>query len=102
MGAKLDIVEYCHEKGLGAAHTSFPKDLDPAAMRKIRDQIGRYDMRLTVGLRTPRTDAEWLLMLIERAWILARAYGSKKPMLEAAEFFVGSIERRADGAASED
>ena len=58
MGKQWDIVEYAHEKGLGAAHTSLPGDLDPAAVKKLRDQIERYDMRLTVGLRTPRADAD--------------------------------------------
>lgn len=55
-GKEWDIVEYCHEKGLGAAHTSLPRDLKPAALAKLRDQINKYDMRLTVGLRSPRTD----------------------------------------------
>ncbi|MFN0104388.1 MAG: sugar phosphate isomerase/epimerase family protein [Bryobacteraceae bacterium] len=58
MGKQWDIVEYCHEKGLGAAHTTLPADLDPMAVRKLRDQIDKYDMRLTVGLRTPRADAD--------------------------------------------
>ena len=58
MGKQWDIVEYAHAKGLGAAHISMPGDLDPAAVKKLRDQIERYDMRLTVGLRTPRADAD--------------------------------------------
>ena len=58
MGKNWDIVEYCHEKGLGAAHTNLPLDLDPAAIRKIRDQVNKYDMRLTMLVRTPRTDAD--------------------------------------------
>jgi 3-oxoisoapionate decarboxylase len=58
MGAKWDIVEYCHEKGLGAAHTSLPADLEPEKIKKIRDQVERYDMRLTVGLRTARSEAD--------------------------------------------
>ena len=55
-GKVWDIVEYCHEKGLGAAHTSLPRDLNPEALKKLRGQIEKYDMRLTVGLRSPRTD----------------------------------------------
>jgi sugar phosphate isomerase/epimerase len=55
MGKQWDIVEYAHEKGLGAAHTSLPADLDPVAVKKLRNQIERYDMRLTVGLRTPKS-----------------------------------------------
>lgn len=58
MGKNWDIVEYCHQKGLGAAHTNLPPDLDPAAIRKIRDQVNKYDMRLTMLVRTPRTDAD--------------------------------------------
>lgn len=55
-GKEWDIVEYCHEKGLGAAHTSLPRDLDPAAVKKLANQVEKYDMRLTVGLRSPRTE----------------------------------------------
>jgi 3-oxoisoapionate decarboxylase len=58
MGPQWDIVEYCHEKGLGAAHTSLPMDLDPLKIAKLRSQVERYDMRLTVGLRTPRSDGD--------------------------------------------
>jgi 3-oxoisoapionate decarboxylase len=58
MGKSWDIVEYCHDKGLGAAHTTLPANLDPAALKKLREQIEKYDMRLTVGLRTPRTDTD--------------------------------------------
>lgn len=58
MGAKWDIIEYCREKGLGAPHTQLPADLNPEGIRKIRDQINKYDMRLTVLVRTPRTDAD--------------------------------------------
>jgi len=58
MGPAWDIVEYCHEKGLGAAHTTMPAGLAPAAVAKLRGQINKYDMRLTVGLRTPRAEAD--------------------------------------------
>jgi len=58
MGKSWDIVEYCHSKGLGAAHTTLPADLNPAALARLRQQINQHDMRLTVGLRTPRTEAE--------------------------------------------
>lgn len=57
-GKEWDIVAYCHDMGLGAAHTSMPRDLNPAGVKKIRDQINKWDMRLTVGLRTPRTTAD--------------------------------------------
>ncbi len=58
MGPRWDIIEYAHEKGLGAPHISFPADHDPAKIRKIREQINRYDMRLVCLLRTPRTEAD--------------------------------------------
>lgn len=57
-GKAWDIVKYCHGKGLGAAHTSLPADLNPAGVAKIRQQVNKYDMRLTVGVRTPRTEAD--------------------------------------------
>ena len=37
MGPQWDIIEYCHEKGLGAPHTPFPADLNREKIRKIRD-----------------------------------------------------------------
>jgi sugar phosphate isomerase/epimerase len=55
-GKEWDIVEYCHEKGLGGAHTSLPRGLNPGEIKKLHDQIEKYDMRLTVGLRSPRSD----------------------------------------------
>jgi 3-oxoisoapionate decarboxylase len=55
-GDTWDIVEYCHSKGLGAAHTNLPANSE--GIKKLRDQIEKYDMRLTIGLRTPRSDAE--------------------------------------------
>lgn len=58
MGPRWDIIEYCHDKGLGGAHTSLPLDLNPERIRKIRDQIEKYDMRLTLVQRTPRTDED--------------------------------------------
>ena len=57
-GKSWDIVEYCHEKGLGAAHTTLPIDLDPVAVKKLATQIEKYDMRLTVGLRTPKLESD--------------------------------------------
>ena len=57
-GQEFDIVEYSHEKGLGAAHTYLRGELDAAEMSKLRAQINKYDMRLTMGLRSPRTDAD--------------------------------------------
>jgi sugar phosphate isomerase/epimerase len=58
MGKDWDIIEYCHSMGLGAAHTNFTPDLDPANIAKIRSQLNKYDMRATLLVRTPRTDAD--------------------------------------------
>jgi len=58
MGKNWDIIEYCHEMGLGAAHTNFTPDLDPAHIAKIKSQLNKYDMRATLLVRTPRTDAD--------------------------------------------
>ena len=57
-GKTWDIVEYCHGMGLGAAHTSLPVNVEPGAVKKLRDQVNKYDMRLTVGLRTPRAEGD--------------------------------------------
>ncbi len=74
-GTKWDIVEYCHGKGLGAAHTNLPAGLEPGAVKKLHNQIEKYDMRLTVGLRTPRTDAD--LPQYEAAVKAAAAMGGR-------------------------
>ena len=58
MGKDWDIVEYANEKGLGNAHTTLPADLNPAGLSKLRGQIEKYDMRLVVLVRTPRTEAD--------------------------------------------
>ena len=58
MGKSWDIVEYAHEKGLGNAHTTLPADLDPVRLKKLRDQVEKYDMRLVVLVRTPRVEAD--------------------------------------------
>ena len=58
MGKDWDIIEYANEKGLGNAHTTLPADLNPAGLTKLRGQIEKYDMRLVVLVRTPRTEAD--------------------------------------------
>lgn len=58
MGKQWDIVEYCHNMGLGAAHTTLPADLNPEGVAKLRTQLEKYDMRATLGLRTPKSDAD--------------------------------------------
>jgi sugar phosphate isomerase/epimerase len=58
MGKSWDIVEYANGKGLGNAHTTLPADLNPAGLKKLRDQIEKYDMRLVVLVRTPRVEAD--------------------------------------------
>ena len=58
MGKSWDIVEYAHEKGLGNAHTTLPADMDPLKIKKLRDQVEKYAMRLVVLVRTPREEAD--------------------------------------------
>lgn len=57
-GKEFDIIEYCHEKGLGAPHTYLRGPLEQATAKAMFDKINRYDMRMTVAVRTPRTDDE--------------------------------------------
>ncbi len=57
-GKEWDIVEYCRGKGLGGAHTRLPRDLDPAKLKKLRGRIEKYDMRLTVTVRSPADDGD--------------------------------------------
>lgn len=54
-GREFDIIEYCREKSLGAPHT-YLREFDPEALQTMFDKINRYDMRMTVAVRTPRTD----------------------------------------------
>jgi 3-oxoisoapionate decarboxylase len=56
-GGRLDMIEYCHEKGLGAAHVYLRGSVQDQ-LKKIAGQINKYDMRITVGVRTPRSDAD--------------------------------------------
>lgn len=55
-GRKFDIVEYCHEMGLGAPHMYLRGALQPEFQAKLLAQLNKYDMRMTVAVRTPRTD----------------------------------------------
>lgn len=57
-GKEFDIVEYNHEKGLGAPHMYLRGDFDKAAQTKLRNQLDKYDMRMTIAVRTPRSDDE--------------------------------------------
>ncbi len=57
-GKEWDIVEYCRGKGLGGAHTRLPKDLDPAKLKDLRCRIEKYNMRLTVTVRSPFDDGD--------------------------------------------
>lgn len=55
-GEEFDIIEYCREKGLACPHTYLRGGFDPEALRAMYEKINRYDMRMTVAVRTPRTD----------------------------------------------
>ncbi|MBI1353432.1 MAG: TIM barrel protein [Acidobacteria bacterium] len=57
-GQEFDIVEYNREKGLGAPHIYLRGGHDAALLARLRDQLNRYDMRLTAAVRTPRSDDE--------------------------------------------
>jgi sugar phosphate isomerase/epimerase len=57
-GQEFDMIEYCHEKGLGAAHVYLFRDPGADGLKQIHDKINKYDMRLTVGVRTPRSNDE--------------------------------------------
>lgn len=57
-GQTFDIIEYHREKGLGAPHTYLRGGYDAAALAEMRDKLNRYDMRMTVGVRTPKSDDE--------------------------------------------
>ncbi len=57
-GKEWDIVEYCRGKGLGGAHVRLPRGLDPAKLKKLRGRIEKYDMRLTVTVRSPADDGD--------------------------------------------
>lgn len=57
-GKTWDIVEYAHEKGLGAAHISLAYDTPAAEIARIRKQVNDWDMRLTVGVRSPKSGAD--------------------------------------------
>lgn len=58
MGKDWDIVEYAREKGLGAPHVTMPREFNPAIFEKLKRQVEKYDMRLTMLVRTPRTEAD--------------------------------------------
>lgn len=53
---QFDIVEYCNQKGLGAADMSSRSYNTPEALAKLRDQLNKYDMRITMVVQTPRSD----------------------------------------------
>ena len=55
-GEAFDIIEYCREKGLACPHTYLRGGFDPAGLKAMSEKINRYDMRMTVAVRTPRTD----------------------------------------------
>ena len=55
-GKEFDIVEYAHSKGLGAAHIYLNMgNQGPEILPKLRKQLEKYDMRITISVRTPRT-----------------------------------------------
>jgi 3-oxoisoapionate decarboxylase len=52
----FDILEHCHNLGLGAVRLSVPQG-GPEAVRALRKKLDAYGMRCIVGVAPPRTDA---------------------------------------------
>ncbi|MBN1461763.1 MAG: hypothetical protein JXA57_19710, partial [Armatimonadetes bacterium] len=57
-GPDFDIIEYCNSLGLGAAHIYLRGDAGPDTLAKMREQLNKYDMRITISVRTPQSDDE--------------------------------------------
>lgn len=53
----FDIVEHCHNLGLGVARVSVPNG-GPEAVRALRQQLDKYEMRPIVDIAPPRSDAD--------------------------------------------
>jgi sugar phosphate isomerase/epimerase len=52
----FDILEHCHNLGLGAVRLSVPQG-GPDAVRAVRKKLDTYGMRCIVSVSPPRTDA---------------------------------------------
>ena len=52
----FDLLEHCHNLGLGAVRLSVPQG-GPEAVRALRKKLDAYGMRCIVGVAPPRTDA---------------------------------------------
>ena len=56
-GKPFDIVEHCHNIGLGGVQTN-PPSLEPDAIKKFRERLEAYDMHLSCDPRLPRQESE--------------------------------------------
>ena len=98
------IAEWHEKTGYleGCPITSVVLDTVPqseAISTAVRAVFADWEQRMVAHARRfgdngfNHADGLRLLMLIEGAWILARAYRSKDPMLSAAEFFIASLSK---------
>lgn len=53
----FDIVDHCHQLGLGVARITVPQG-GPEAVRALREKLDRLGMRVIVSVAPPRTDAD--------------------------------------------
>jgi sugar phosphate isomerase/epimerase len=56
-GKPFDIVEHCHNIGLGGVQTN-PPSLEPDAIKKFRERLEGYGMHLSCDPRLPRQESE--------------------------------------------
>jgi sugar phosphate isomerase/epimerase len=56
-GKPFDIVEHCHNIGLGGVQTN-PPSLEPDAIKKFRERLEAYPMPLCCDPRLPRQESE--------------------------------------------
>src|SRR5471032_1778171 len=53
----FDFVEYCHSLGFGAVETRLP-GTDPEAIKKFRQRLDSWNMRVTMDIPLPRMEAD--------------------------------------------
>jgi len=56
-GKPFDFVEYCHNLGFGVVETRLPST-DPEAIRKFRQRLDSWNMRVIMDVPLPRTAAD--------------------------------------------
>jgi len=53
----FDFLEYCHNLGFGVFETRLPST-DPAEIKKLRQRLDSYNMRVVMDVPLPRTEAD--------------------------------------------